>query len=108
MSGKAEVVMVWGATLMIIRGMMSGDFAELVTLMTGQSKNVSNPGLMLRLLGMALLIVILVLGSNADDDWANVSMAFLAALTLLFFVTYSSQLNGWISVLLTGVQGGNH
>ncbi len=75
--------------------------------MTGQSKNVSNPGLLFRILGSIVLGIILILGADADDTWADVSMAFLAAVTLLFFVTYASQLNGWISVLLSGVQGGS-
>jgi hypothetical protein len=108
MSAKGEVIAVWVATLVVFRGILSGDFLELEQLMTGQSKSVTNAGLLLRILGSAVLGVILILGADADDTWADVSMAFLAAVTLLFFVTYASQLNGWISFLLTGVQGGNH
>jgi len=108
MSGKAEIVFVWGSALILAHGFASGDFQELWMLITKQSTTVANPGLFMRLVGEIVLIVILILASDASDDMADLSLWFLAGLSLLFAVTNTAQLQAIIGFFSGGGQNVAH
>lgn len=94
---KGQIVFAWGFALLLAREFTSGDIQELIALIDGTQSNVNNPGLFIRIVGQLILVILLALVSDASDGGADLSLWFLGALTLLFFVTNTATLQSWLT-----------
>jgi hypothetical protein len=104
--GKTQVVALWGLGLVLFQEWASGDLAALwQEIISGTSTRPG--GMLVRMFGQVLFIVIISVLAEIDDAMANLALLLLAGLTLVYLMDNSNTVNGIIGKILGWSQSAN-